>query len=131
MTTTEFEAPSDYIPAGARFDGAGPVGVEALFAAADGAGAGWSVYCQEEASWASLEGCVHRRMVDGQIVWGLLVTVGVDIVLDRVALLRIRAAPAWRRVVGPRRPRVVQATPRRSRALDCAWPDGRAPVGLI
>ena len=73
MNTT-FETPSSYIPAGARFNGAGFNGVEALFAAADEAGVRWSAAVHGAHAWAELEDWVHSRTVAERTVWGLWVS---------------------------------------------------------
>jgi len=63
-----YESPSEYIPAGASFNGSGFQGTEALF---DKAGAGWASALKGlEVPWHFLESLVHVREVDGDEVWG-------------------------------------------------------------
>lgn len=70
-----YRSPSPSVPGGASFNGAGPDGIEALFAAADAAGWGWTdaLGDDESATWEWLESRVwRRRRVDGDTEWGLL-----------------------------------------------------------
>lgn len=69
-----YETASDYVPAGASFDGPGAVGIVALIEAADAAGANWTD-ATDGLTYEQVEAAVHHRTVDGETVWGLALSV--------------------------------------------------------